>query len=185
MVAYRTMAAVAFALFGVAIADAQPVPPAPAATSAEQSAKAVSNIGPFAEWPADAFDGPSAPFIICVIGPDPFGPALDQRVADQKISGRVVVVRRFDKAEKGLACHMAFLAGGPAQNVADGLAAFKGAPVLTVTDEARGGATRGIIHMVTQDDRRRFYIDDQQAAQGRIVLSSKLLSLAIAVRPRG
>jgi hypothetical protein len=185
MVAYRTMAAVAVALLGAAAADAQPVAPSPTATPAQQSAKAVSNIGPFAEWPADAFDGPNAPFVICVIGVDPFGAALDRRVADQKISGRVVVVRRFDKAEKGLACHMAFLSGGPTQSVADGLAAFKGAPVLTVTDETRGGSTRGIIHMVTQEDRKRFYVDDQQAAQGHITLSSKLLSLAIAVRPRG
>src|ERR1700756_4784994 len=32
---------------------------------------------PFVEWPASAFAGPGSPFNVCVLGDDPFGPALD------------------------------------------------------------------------------------------------------------
>lgn len=69
--------------------------------------------------------------------------------------------------------------------MAQALAAMKGAPVLTVTDEATHPADRGIISFVIADNHVRFDIDDAAAAQSGLVISSKLLSLAHAVKSRG
>jgi hypothetical protein len=55
--------------------------------------------------------------------------------------------------------------------------------VLTVTDSGAGGGA-GIIDFVVRDNRVRFDINDEAAAQNGLVISSKLLNLALNVKPR-
>jgi hypothetical protein len=69
------------------------------------------------------------------------------------------------------------------ETVAEGtLDAMKGKPVVTVTDS--GLKAHGMISFVIEANHVRFDIDDASAAQGGVVISSKLLSLAHAVKPR-
>jgi hypothetical protein len=77
-----------------------------------------------------------------------------------------------------------FVSGSDAQSVPDGLAAVRGMPILTITDAARDADAKGIIHFVIRDNRVRFEIDDRTAAESGLSISSKVLSLAVAVRPR-
>jgi hypothetical protein len=63
------------------------------------------------------------------------------------------------------------------------LAALSGQPILTITD-AGSGSQRGIIHFALVSGRVRFFIDEAAAAQRGLSISSRLLSLAIAVRAR-
>ncbi len=56
------------------------------------------------------------------------------------------------------------------------------APVLTVTDQERGSGVPGDIHLVLMDGRVRFMIDNGQAQQQGLAISSKLLALALKVR---
>jgi hypothetical protein len=58
----------------------------------------------------------------------------------------------------------------------------RGAGTLVVTD---GTATPGIIHFVVRDNRVRFTVDDEGAAQSGLAISSKLLNVALSVKPRG
>jgi hypothetical protein len=135
-------------------------------------------FAPFVEWPAgDA----AAPFAICVIGADPFGPLLDKVTAGQSVAGRPIVVRRLAAAAHDAPCQIAFLGGSKSQDVKEALRILHGAPVLTVTDRA---ATPGIMDFVLVGGRVRFQVDDQAAAENGIKISSKLLSLATAVKPR-
>jgi hypothetical protein len=90
-------------------------------------------------------------------------------------------LRAFDHGD---VCHILFAAGSAAQPVADILAASRGKPVLTITDDQRDDRAKGTINFVIQDNRVRFEIDNRGAAQDGLAISSKLLSLAIAVRPR-
>ena len=76
-----------------------------------------------------------------------------------------------------------FAAGSQKQSVADDLDKVRGSPVLTVTDGA-GPSTRGMVNFVLKSNRVRFEIDEASAAQSGLMISSKLLSLAAAVRPR-
>jgi hypothetical protein len=52
--------------------------------------------------------------------------------------------------------------------------------VLTVSD-VRG---LGIINFVVKDNRVRFDVDDEAAAQSGLTISSKLLGFALNVKPR-
>jgi hypothetical protein len=141
-------------------------------------------FGPFVEWPAVAFDGPAAPFFLCVAGDDPFGPILDQAVAGQHVGRHPVTVRRLPKAEHGgPVCHVLYAAGSKTQPPAQMLTAVQGEPVLTVTDDSHGDGSHGMISFVLQNSRVRFDIDARAAQQSGLAISSKLLSLAVNVRP--
>ncbi len=65
------------------------------------------------------------------------------------------------------------------------LAAVRGDPVLTFTDSALTPWDKGIVHFVILDARVRFEIDARQAATNGIMISSKVLSLAVSVTPEG
>ncbi len=115
-----------------------------------------------------------------MVGKDPFGSVLDRAVAGQRVAGRPILVRRMAGADPASGCQIMYL-GGPAGQARQALLAVHGAPVLTVTD---GSGSAGIVDFVIDGGRVRFRIDDQAAAENNLSISSKLLQLALAVRPR-
>lgn len=139
-------------------------------------------FGDYVEWPAAAFASPSAQLVVCVVGEDSFGPALDQAAGSQQAQGRPILVRRLKAAKADSGCHIAFMGTGDAAHLGHQLDALRGAPVLTVTDARSGGG--GIVSFVVKDDRVRFEIDDEAAMQNGLTISSKLLALALNVRAR-
>jgi len=139
-------------------------------------------LAPFVNWPPEAYASPTAPLVICVQGVDPFGQVLDRAVAGQAVGSHPVTVRRLARLEPRSACHIAYLAGGPAQSPAQALQAVERQPVLTVTDEARGGGARGVVQLLLAGGKVRFSIDAGLAEADRLAISSKLLALAVAVK---
>src|SRR4051794_11573567 len=122
-----------------------------------------------------------APFVLCVVGTDPFGAALDQAVRSQTVDGRRVAVRRIESAAAADGCHIAFVAGTRSQSARQQLSLLGQKPVLVVTDSANGGA-RGIIHFSVVGGRVRFFIDQSSAQRRGLTISSRLLALAVGVR---
>ena len=138
-------------------------------------------FAPFVTWPgADAPPAtPSAPFNVCVVGDDPFGPLLDRAVAGQALGTRAIQVMHIDTIGAKSNCDIAYLGGSRTESVADALHAVRGTPTLTVTDE---DDPPGIIAFAMVDGHVRFRVDQVQAQQNGLVISSKLLSLALSVR---
>ncbi len=130
----------------------------------------------YVTWPASVMPKGGDPFVLCVIGRDPFGPALDEAASSQLVDGRRIVVRRLDSIASGEGCQIAFMSPTGSQ-----LMPMPAKPVLTVTDAASGGA-RGIIHFVVAGGRVRFFIDQRSAEQRGLSISSRLLALAVRVR---
>jgi len=177
----KTLRAV-LALFLVAFAGAANA----ADESLEYPVKAafLAKFGGFVEWPAAAFAAPAAPLHLCVVGEDPFGAALDRVAASQKVGERGVEVRRLKAARDYSGCHIAYISPSESARLAQVLEALRGSSVLTVTDVKGAAPAVGIINFVLRDDRVRFDIDDEAAAQNRLAISSKLLGLALNVKPR-
>ncbi len=147
----------------------------------EASVKAtyLYKFAPFVEWPAAAFASPTSPFVLCIVGDDPFGAALDQAVSGQRVGDHPAVVRRLSRVEAGSGCHILYLSGSRTQSIPDAIRGVRGDPVLTVTD--RGAASSGaVIQFVVKDNRVRFDIDTAAASANRVAISSKLLSLALS-----
>jgi hypothetical protein len=98
---------------------------------------------------------------------------LPQATAGQAIDGRAI--RIVVRPEEFASCRILYLAGEAIPE------AVRGKPVLTISN----GPGRGIIQLVTVEKHVRFDIDDALAAEGGLVISSKLLGLARAVKSRG
>lgn len=149
--------------------------------SLEQAVKAsfLFKFAPFVDWPSSAWAAPGKSFIICLRGDDPFGAALDDVVRGQRISGRAVSVRRLGQNVGVAGCHMLF-AGKSGEAAYAPFADVVGHPVLTVSDRSNG-VSGAMIQFVMQAGRVRFQIDDGGARENGLVISSKLLSLAVSV----
>jgi hypothetical protein len=135
-------------------------------------------IAAFITWPSPSDSG----FNICIIGNDPFGPLLDQAIDGQTVGGRPIFATRWRALPDLFVCQIAYVSDSGPQSAAAVLAQLRGKPVLTVTDIARSPATRGIVNFVIAGNRVRFEIDNGTATLDRLLISSKLLSLAVIVR---
>ncbi|HEY4126218.1 MAG TPA: YfiR family protein, partial [Rhizomicrobium sp.] len=135
----------------------------------------------FVDWPASVFSAPNSPIVICILGRDPFGAALDKMVAGQRIGAHLVSVRR-DVTPGDATCQVAFVDFSDPQAEGDALRGFDGKPVLTVTDS--DAPAPGVIAFVLEKNHVRFDIDDDAATRDGLAISSKLLDLARNVKPR-
>ena len=113
----------------------------------------------YVTWPAGIHPGPREPFILCVIGRDPFGGQLDRAAASETVDGRAVAVRRMAGPDGAAGCHLAYVRGMSANDTARFLLALRNRAILTV-------------------------IDDAEAAERGLSISSRLLALALGVRQR-
>lgn len=157
-----------------------------AAQPLETAVKAafLPKFAPYAAWPSASVPPAGTPYVVCVVGHDPFGQLLDEAAAGQRRDSSPITVQRLSRIDGRSGCHIAYLGGSPAQPVAAALTALAGSPTLTVTD-ARVGRDRGMVHFELKSGRVRFHIDDAAAARANLALSSKLLSLALSVKQRG
>jgi hypothetical protein len=156
---------------------------APAASEYSVKAAYLSKFGAFVDWPPTAFSSSNSPIVICVAGEDPFGSVLDRTVGGERIGSRPVEVKRLAKVEKNQGCQILFLGGSRRQSTAEALRLVNGAPVLTVTNGQRNQAP-GIIDFTITGNHVRFTVDPDAAARAGLTISSKLLSVAVAVRSR-
>ena len=148
-----------------------------AAPVSEYQLKAVFlfNFAHFVEWPATAFPRENAPFVIGVLGKDPFGRDLDDVVRGEAVDRHPFAVERYASVADIRDCQILFIPASELAHLDGILASLKGHSVLTVTD-ADGPAPRGvIIGLFRHDNRIRLRIDLEAAKAGNLTISSKLL----------
>ena len=159
--------------------------PAPPAAEYQVKAAYLFNFGQFVEWPPQAYEAPDAPFVIGVVGDDPFGKTLDDVVAGETLAGHAFVIKRFRNAKDISACHILFIGRNEAAQLDETLQALKGRSVLTVTDIA-GAENRGaMIVLVNDRNRIRMRINVAAAKSSNLAISSKLLRPAEVVGNEG
>ena len=158
---------------------------AAAAPVSEYQLKAVFlfNFTRFVEWPAAALPRAGAPFVIGVLGKDPFGANLDEVLRGESVDGRPLAAARYPDAAGIGDCQILFIPAAEASHLEAILGALKGRSTLTVTD-AEGPAVRGVmIALVKRDNRIRLRIDLEAVRAGNLTVSSKLLRPAEIVGP--
>lgn len=162
----------------------------PASATAEEvpefavKAAYIYKFGPFIEWPEKTFASATSPATLCIVGNDPFGPALDKAGDEQRLGTHAIVIRRMKAIGRESGCQIVYIDGSDTQRAAQSLEAIKGEGILTITDGAQNPNATGIINFVIADKRVRFEIDDQAAAINQLIISSKLLGLAKTTKRR-
>ena len=137
------------------------------------------NFARFTEWPPEVFQRPDDPFVICVKGRDPFGHRLDDVIANRKISGRKIVVRRFSGAVPAGGCRILFVSSSEPKSGVAALISNKEPGVLTVGEAGSATSEGMIINLKLVDGKVRFEIHTEPADREKLRFSSLLLSLAI------
>jgi hypothetical protein len=148
--------------------------------SAAVKAAFLYNFAKFAEWPADSI-APGAPLIACT-NDTAVADSLAQLLKGHDVNGRTVEVRRISADSVQLrGCHMLYLWNMNAAQSRRLIDALNGAAVLTVSDFNRFAALGGIVQFIDGNGRLRFAINIAAMHRQRLLLSSKLLSLASIV----
>ena len=137
------------------------------------------NFGRYVQWPATAFVDDHAPFVIGVLGTDPFGTVLDEIATSAKVDGRPVVAKRFATLAEYSPCHILFItASTDAKVKAEVLAKLQNKGVLLVGEEAGLVQQGAVVNFYIENNKVRFEINVGTARQQQLKVSSKLLSLA-------
>ncbi len=154
-------------------------------TSREYDIKAafLYNFITFTDWPADAFGDANSPYVIGVLGKDPFGAVLDQIVNGEKIKSRPLVVRRFKSIADIHHCHILFICASEEYRLPEILRWLRGQPVLTVADLPGFAEAGGEIGFIA-GTRVTLLMNPAAIQSAHLVVSSKLLRLAQLVPHR-
>jgi hypothetical protein len=173
-------------LFGCALAlalGAAQVRAAPPPTEYQVKAAYLFNFGQFVAWPPGSFESARAPFVIGVVGDDPFGSVLDELVRGENIDGHPLEVRRFRHASDVASCNILFIARSEVPHFEQIMDAIRGHSVLTVTDAA--DSRDATIVLLNDHQRIRMRINLAAAHASNLVISSKLLRPAEVVNDAG
>ncbi len=145
----------------------------------------VFNFARFVEWPPQAFTAPNEPFVIGIVGPDPFGARLDEAVRGEQVGQHPLLVRRFRNADEIGDCQILYIDRSEGAQLSRILAALNRRSTLTVTD-LDGAAQRGVmIQFLTESNRIRLRINVGAARAAGLTISSKLLRPAEIVATDG
>jgi hypothetical protein len=144
----------------------------------------VFNFAKFTSWPQDALPR-NASLVACVLGSPDVAEALQRAVKGRLLDGHSITVSSRDVRDPHpslRSCHLLYIAGHDPRPYARLLVELRGAPVLTIVDIDDAAASGGIAALFVENGRMRFQVDNGLARQGRLEISSRLLSLASAVR---
>jgi hypothetical protein len=139
------------------------------------------NLAKFVDWPPEAISGPQAPLVVCVLGVDPFGPALDDALKGRLVGGHPLAVRRMGGLSPG--CHVLFVSASERKRTAIVIEDLGASPVLTVGDDDGFDTAGGMIELVTVRETVRFNINREAVDRARLHLSARLLALASNIHP--
>lgn len=137
------------------------------------------------KWPNEEAMTPDSPYVIGIVGNDPFGRIIDV-AASNKIKGRNVVIKRFTDAKSIDHCHILFV-GATSQPTAEIMKAIANKPTLSVGETEKFIDQGGMIGFVLKPDeskegfRVRFEVNLEAAKKRGFWISSQLLELAVRI----
>jgi len=138
------------------------------------------NFGRFVEWPSTVTQ--SDVFNICILGQDPFGPALDHTFAGETISGKSIAARRISTPQEAVNCQILFMSSAEESRLNKVIEAIDKGAVLTVSDMPQFSRRGGMIQFVLDGKKVRFEVNLTAVQRVGLTLSSELLKVATSVR---
>ncbi len=153
---------------------------ASAQSASEYQVKAVFiyNFTRFIDWPAETFKSPDEPFIIGIIGEDPFGSYLDETVAGEKIGTHPIQVQRFVDVKQLVKCHILYISSYEPEEAEKILSVVSDKSILTVSDATAFNKWGGMIRLFTDNNKIRLQVNVEASKKSGLTISSKLLGVA-------
>ncbi len=144
----------------------------------------LSKFTMYFDWPADSdVNNPAKPFVIAVIGANPFGSHLAAICSITKVKDKEIKVFYISRVEEIAAagCNLLFIAGTDDKKLAEILTYTGNKPILTVSD-GKDFAEKGVhINFLIIKDKVNFEINPRAVRDARLVMNYHLLGLAARV----
>jgi len=136
------------------------------------------NFARFVQWPAVAYPATNSPFVITIVGDDPFGASLDDAVREDRVQNHAIVIQRIRHNDPIPPSQILFIARSEKDRLGEILAQVKNQATLTVADTARAAEQGTMINLVVAQGSVKMEINQQVVESAGLHVSSKLLSLA-------
>jgi hypothetical protein len=136
----------------------------------------------FVEWPTDSFRDPGAPFVICIVGHDPFSQDLEAELRTRKVGDHPVEVRTQTPNDKLSVCHIVFVPATEKNQSDRILRGLEGTRTLTIGETEGFAVQGGIINFTVEDNKVHFEINRLAADRAGLKIGSRLLSIAKIVK---
>jgi hypothetical protein len=146
-----------------------------AQTQAANNVKAVFlyNFSRFVTWPNTS--PANGPFVIGILGSNPFGNYLEQVVEGETIDGQKIEIQYYNEVSEIRNCHILYINKSNAADIAKNLAARN---ILTVGDGVDFARSGGIVRFFVENNKIRLRINQRHAKAANLQISSKLLRVA-------
>jgi hypothetical protein len=135
----------------------------------------------FIQWPEAPLD---APFVIGIVGADPFGEVLEKTVLNKTVNGRPLAVRRYSSVKEIRPCQVLFVSASERGRLGPILQSVEGTGTLTVSEMQSFAALGGMINFFIDDNKVRFEINPEAITRAGLHVNAQLLKLARVVRER-
>jgi hypothetical protein len=142
----------------------------------------IYNFAKFVEWPPQAFKNPTDPIVICVLGQNPFGSALEQAVSGKEVEGKKFEVRQLSDEQQIAGCQILFVSSSERKRLHEIFGEIKASGVLTVGETDTFASEGGVINFKIDGGKVRLQVNVDAAEHSKLRISSKLLSLAQIVK---
>ena len=147
-------------------------------TEYQIKAKYLYNFTRYVNWPQEVFKDSASPYIIGIIGQDPFGIEIEKTVEGKNIKNRTFSVKRFNSASDLEYCHILFIGLIDRAYQTRILNKIQGLSILTVGNRVNFGQDGGIINFIKKKDQIRFEINTKVARESGLKISTTLLKMA-------
>lgn len=147
-------------------------------------------FGQYIHWPGETGNNDqSKPFVIGIIGKNPFGPLLEKvySKSENKIKNKnvqIILIKDLDP-QQILSCHILFIAKSASEELEQIISYTRGKPILTV-GETKGFSEQGVLfNLYVSQDEIRFEVNGAALQESRLIADSQLLSVATIVKMPG
>ncbi len=138
------------------------------------------NFVRFIDWPEPVRRG-AKEFLICLLGEDRFGSALDV-FQGEAVAGVPMAVKRYKELKELPRCDVVFVAASQAKDQRQIIQSLVGKNALTVGESPGFTENGGMINLVQVSGKIHFAINQSAAEREGLKISSRLLALAKEVR---
>jgi hypothetical protein len=139
----------------------------------------------YVTWPAPSPGDREAPFVIGILGDDPFGRTLDVVTREERVGGRRIEIERYSSAEGARSCHILFVARSERERWPEIAAILAGRAILTVADFEGFAESQGMVEFFTSEDRIRMKINLTTVRAHGLTMSARLLRVADVIPRTG
>ena len=154
-------------------------------TETEIKAVYLERFTRFIEWPKPAASADaSQPFVLGIVGENPFGSTLNGIYKNIKIKNRNVLIAFYSNKAQIRKCDLLYISPSEKDNVESILAGIAEKPILTVGD-SKGFAEKGVhINLYRKNNKLYYEINESALLKSGFTVWAQLMSSAKIVNPQ-